>query len=53
MTSASAGDLKPEASVVFNSLWTRLFHPQERSVAFQSSNKKASKKKKAAGELME
>lgn len=45
MTSKSAGDPKSEALVVFNSLWTRPFHPQEKSVAFQSCNKNAGKKK--------
>lgn len=45
MTSKSAGDPKSEDYVVFNGLWTRPFHPQEKPVAFQSRNKNTSKKK--------
>lgn len=46
------GDPRSEVSVVFSSLWSRLFYQSEKLVEFQSWNKN-SRKKEAERELIE
>lgn len=46
------GDLRSEVSVVFSSLWRRLFYQSEKLVDFQSWNKNA-RKEEAERELIE